>query len=66
MIESVESKDGMTIYWFAPNKKEKSEVRVGVIINKPQNFVTDEIASGYDLGYSMLGDTVDGLEKQQP
>lgn len=63
MIEKVEQKDGMTIYWFEKNKNEKLDIKVGIIINRPQSCVTDEIATGYDLSYEMLGKVVSKLEK---
>jgi hypothetical protein len=56
MIESVEKLDSIqTIYWFG------GKPRRGLIIEGGPNCVTDEIATGYDLGESMLAKTVEGL-----
>lgn len=55
MIESVERLDNRTIYWFGGNP------RVGLIVCQSQNCVTDELATQYDLGNSMVENAVEEL-----
>lgn len=56
MIESIETLDGKTIYWMG------GKPRRGIIVERGQNCVTDEIASGFELGDEMLAKAVCGME----
>lgn len=56
-IESVDQLKDRTIYWFG------GKPRVGLIVEQAQNCVTDSIASGYDLAYSMFGNDIEQLER---
>jgi hypothetical protein len=63
MIESVERLEDKTIYWFGTHPG--TSRRVGLIVEMAQNCVSDEIATGYDLGAGVVQDFVDQLERKQ-